>query len=243
MKLKSLLRESTQWKDIAIEDIIRVYDKVKTDWSAREYRSVLSVIVDFYDGSQGEENQKAIIGYINLLNQVGRKIINLTQEIPYVDIKWVRECLLMQNDFKSTEDDFFPFPVYIAANPDQYGDWMTIGVMIDQHGKITEISEGNDEATPETINMVNKMLNPQGKKVRIYASHKREVVQQIEISEYLPANLYVSPDREYASGYLDMEGVRSLFTGIIDINSVSQESHLDWRTLDKTKIEKFRWLS
>jgi hypothetical protein len=242
MKLKSLLRESTQWKDITIEDIKKKLENSQ-QWYQRDYRSVLSVIVDFYDGSHGEENQKAIVGYINLLNQVGRKAIELTQEIPYVDVSYIAEVLLTQNEFHSKEEEFFPFPVYIAATPDEYGDWMTIGVMIDQQGKVVEIHEGNDEASPETINMVNKMLNPKGKQVRIYASHNRKLVQEIEISGHLPANLYVSPNREYAGGYTDLQGERSLFTGIIDINSVSQESHLDWRTLDKTKIEKFRWLS
>lgn len=239
IKLSSLLKEShIPWSDITIDDIKEKYDKLNS-WADREYISTLSIIIDYYNGDKGEEAKQEIIEYLRFINSVGKKVVNLMSHVPFVDIRFIKEYLLTQSEFHLKEDSFFPFPVYISASPE---DEMTIGIMIDQHGKVLEIHEGNDEATTETINMVNKMVNPKGKPVRIYASHNLKLVQEIEMSEYLPKNLYVSPDRTHASGHMDLNGERTMFTGIIDINSISQESDLDWRTLDKTKIEKFRWL-
>jgi hypothetical protein len=90
--------------------------------------------------------------------------------------------------------------------------------------------------------LANKLVNPTGKPVRIYAAHDTKIVQDIDINEYLPANLYVSPYLPHAQSYLDLKGERSLFTGIININDVSRESDLDWRTIGKTRINKFKWL-
>lgn len=238
IKLKPLLRESKEWSDITIKD---VEGRLSSRFIDREYASTLRTIENFYY-SDDEENRKAILGYLSLLNIVGKQALQLTSQIPYVDVGWIKQYLLSQSEFKTKEEEFFPFPVYVAANADEFGDYNTIGILIDQHGKALEIHEGNDEATSETINMVNKMVIPQGKKVRIYACHNSKLVRQIEISEYLPKDLYVSPYRNHASGYMDLHGERSMFTGIIDISYVNQESDLDWRTLDKTKIEKFRWL-
>ena len=112
---------------------------------------------------------------------------------------------------------------------------------MDYNGKAIEIHEGNDEASSETIALANKLINPSGKQVRIYGMHGTEVCRKIEISGYLPPNLYVSPDRGHASRHWDNTD-RSMFTGIVDINDLSQESDLDWKSVGNTKIEKFRWL-
>ena len=115
--------------------------------------------------------------------------------------------------------------------------------MVDHDGKVLEIFEGNDEATPETISMVNKLVNPSGKKVRIYGAHDARLVYKIDKTGYLPSNLFVSSYLPHAKSYLlDLKGERNLFSGVININDVSQESNLDWKTIGPTKIEKFRWV-
>ena len=238
LRVASLLRESTQWTDITIENIEAKLSKSSKYWHDRDHERLLEILLDYYH-SGDEEKKKTMEGYLAMLNKVGRHIIELTSQIPNVDVGFVKQYLLSQTEFHDNEDAFYPFPVYVSASPN---DEMTIGIMMDKSGKVLEIHEGNDEATTETINMVNRMVHPQGKKVRIYASHNTKLVGDIEISEYLPKNLYVSTDRHHASGHMDLHGERSMFTGIIDINSISQESDLDWRTLDKTRIDKFRWL-
>jgi hypothetical protein len=234
IRIRSLLREAVEWGDITIQDVDNLISSQRAD---RDSLSLLRTLHDFY---RGDEDQKELVeGYLAMLNKIAKDVIALTTNIPFVDVKSIKVYLLSQHDFHSKEDEFFPFPIYVSASPN---DDMTIGIMIDQHGKVLDIHEGNDEATPETINMVNKMVNPKGRPVRIYACHNTKLVGDIEISGYLPKDLYVSQDRHHAAGHMDLHGERSMFTGIIDINSVSQESDLDWKTLDKTKIEKFRWL-
>ena len=162
-------------------------------------------------------------------------------QIPYFDVKLIKNYLLEQSEFKFKIEEFFPFPLYVAATRNTDGDWATIGIMVDQNGKVLEIHEGNDEASSETIALANKLVNPSGKPVRVYGMHSTELCRKIEGSGYLPANLYVSPDRGHSSRHWDNTD-RSMFTGIVNINDLSQESDLDCKTVGQTKIDKFRWL-
>jgi len=236
IKLKSLIKEDTaSWKDITIDDVESL---LSSRWVDRDYSSTLRTIQDFYYDDD-KSKQQLIVEYFELLNSVAKLVISLTRNIPHVDDKYIKRYLLSQNEFHTSPEEFFPFPVYVSATP---GDEDTIGIMIDKNGKVLEIHEGNDESSSETINMVNRMVNPSGKKVRIYGSHDTRLIHDIDEKGYLPKNLYVSPDKNHASGHLDLKGERSMFSGIIDINGVSQESDLDWRTMDKIKIEKFRWI-
>ena len=130
-------------------------------------------------------------------------------------------------------------PLYISSGPQ---DEATVGIMIDSDGRVLESHEGNDEATPETVQIVNRLVNPNGKPVRVYGLHGTELCHKIDETGYLPANLYVSPDRTHAGTHWQMGQDRSMFTGIINLNDVSQESEIDWKTMGNTKIEIFRWL-
>ena len=236
VKLKTLLLEN---ENINIDDVNAL---VSSKWTSRDAISLLKTIETFYYSDKPEEKGWAE-DYLNLLNKVFTYILELVKKlnVPHVNEKMIRGFLLDQSEFKFKMEDFFPFPIYIAATPNADGDWAEIGVMIDHSGKVLEIHEGHDESSSETIALANKLVNPSGKKVRIYGMHGTKVVQQIEMSEYLPANLYVSPDRGHASRHWDNTD-RSMFTGIVDINNLSQESEIDWKTMGQTKIEKFRWL-
>jgi hypothetical protein len=237
--LKTLLLENENVDGISIEDVQKLVSSSMVD---RDAKITLGILDDWYFDEKPERQQYAK-EYISLLNRVFQHVVKLAQGLkaPHVNVKYIKSFLLEQREFKFKEEEFFPFPLYIAATPDEYGDFYEIGIMIDQNGKVLEIHEGNDEATPETINMVNKLVNPSGKKVRVYGMHGTKVVQQIEMTGYLPANLYVSSDRGHAASHWDNTD-RSLFTGIVDINDLSQESDLDWKTIGPTKIEKFRWV-
>lgn len=236
IKLKTLLLEN---ENISIDDVNAL---VSNKWTSRDAISLLKTIEAFYYSDKPEEKGWAE-DYLNLLNKVFAYIIELAKKlnVPHVNARMIRGYLLDQSEFKFKMEEFFPFPIYIAATPNTGGDWAEIGVMIDHSGKVLEIHEGHDESSPETISMANKLVNPSGKKVRIYGMHGTKVVQQIEMSGYLPTNLYVSPDRGHASRHWDNTD-RSMFTGIVDINDLSQESEIDWKTMGTTKIDKFRWL-
>ncbi len=226
-------------ENITIED---VNDRVSSRWTPRDSLSLLKTLEAFYY-SDKEEERGWVVDYLNLLNKVKEYVIAIANklQIPYVNTTLIKNYLLEQSEFKTKPEEFFPFPLYIAATRNTDGDWAEIGIMVDQNGKVLEIHEGSDEASPETIALANKLVNPYGKPVRVYGMHGTEVVRKIEDTGYLPANLYVSPDRGHASRHWDNTD-RSMFTGIVNINDLSQESDLDWKTVSQTKIDKFRWL-
>jgi hypothetical protein len=239
VKLKTLLLEEESRLNITIDDVETL---IRSRWVNRDSISLLKTLEAFYY-SDKEEEQGWAKDYLILLNRVMEHVLNIAKRlgVPHVSGGFIKSRLLDESEFRFKMEEFFPFPLYIAATPNADGDWAEIGIMIDKDGRVLEIHEGNDEASPETISMANKLVNPSGKKVRVYGMHGTKVVQQIESSEYLPTNLYVSPDRGHASRHWDNTD-RSMFTGIVDINNLSQESEIDWKTMGNTKIEKFRWL-
>ena len=222
---------------ITIDDV----DRLVTDkYPNRDSISLLKTVEAFYYSGKEEEKGWAT-DYLNLLNKVMAYIMEIVKKLglPYVDVKWIKERLLQQSEFKFKLEEFFPFPLYISSGPQ---DEATVGIMIDSDGRVLESHEGNDEATPETVQIVNRLVNPNGKPVRVYGLHGTELCHKIDETGYLPANLYVSPDRTHAGTHWQMGQDRSMFTGIINLNDVSQESEIDWKTMGNTKIEKFRWL-
>ncbi len=238
--LKQLLLEAEEPQlSISIEDVQRI---TSSSWGDRDAKITLGVLEDFYFDEDPQKKQYAI-EYLELLNRVLAHVLQIVKalKIPHVNLNYIKASVLEQHEFRTKEEEFFPFPLYVAANQTPDGDWAEVGIMIDSNGKVLETHEGNDEATPETVAMVNRMVNPKGKMVRVYGLHGTEVVRKIEETGYLPANLYVSPDRGHASRHWDQSD-RSMFTGIVDQNNLSQESEIDWKTIGPTKIEKFRWV-
>jgi len=234
IKLLEIVEENA---GITIDDVLRL---VSDKYPDRDSISLLKTVEAFYYSGKEEEKGWAV-DYLNLLNKVMAYILEIVRKLglPHVDVRWIRDHLLKQSEFKFKLEEFFPFPLYISSGPQ---DEATIGIMIDSNGKVLESHEGNDEATPETVQLVNKLVNPSGKKVRVYGLHGTALCYKIDETGYLPANLYVSPDRTHAGTHWQMGQDRSMFTGIINLNDVSQESEIDWKTMGNTKIEKFRWL-
>ena len=240
IKLKSLIYLNEHFDsadEISIDDVEKLLSSNMVD---RDSLSVLRTIVDFYH-SEDKNKQQDIIDYFYILNNAYNRIINIANslKVPYFELNTIKKYLLSQNEFHFKVEEFFPAPLYISSSPQ---DESTVGILVDFNGKVLEIHEGSDEATPETTNLANKLVNPSGKKERIYASHNRDLVFKIDVNGYLPANLFVSPSKEHAKSHLDLEGTREMFTGIIDSNDVSHESDLDWKTIGVTKIEKFRFI-
>lgn len=239
VSLKRLLLEEEQRLSITIDDVDAL---LRSRWVNRDSVSLLKTLEAFYYSEKAEEQGWAK-EYIDILNKVMRHVLEIAKNlgVPHVSAGYIKSRLLDESEFRFKMEDFFPFPLYIAATPNADGDWAEIGVMVDHNGKVLEIHEGNDEASPETIALANKLVNPAGKAVRVYGMHGTAVCRKIEETGYLPANLYVSPDRGHASRHWDNTD-RSMFTGIVNINDLSQESDIDWKTVGNTKIDKFRWL-
>ena len=237
LKKEPLKENINSMSDITMNDIDK---KLQNRYLNRNIASVLSTLEMFYY-DKNPEHKKWVEDYIKLLNKIKNRILKITENlrVPYIQVSYIKDTLLNQEEFIKNEDSVFPFPLYVAASKDPMD---TVGVLVDINGKVLEIHEGNDEATPETINMVNRLVYPQGKAVRVYGSHDSKLVERIAESGYLPTNLYISPNKEHAKSYLDLKGKRTTFTGIININSVNQESDLDWKTVELTKIEKFRYI-
>jgi hypothetical protein len=118
----------------------------------------------------------------------------------------------------------------------------SIGILVHENGKM-EIFEGNDEASTETIDMVNQIIYGDVEKwVKIYGQHGSELVEKIKSTHEIPVGIYVTPKYGYASSYWDMSGDRVMFTGMIDLKNVSQESEVDWKVIRECKIKNMRIL-
>lgn len=170
---------------------------------------------------------------LDKLSTAGQKAVSLIKG-GHVDQDGLKRTLIGRSQERLFEDPW-PIPVYVSSGP---SDRDTIGLIVHENGKL-EMFEGNDEASPDTIELVNDLLGLGGKKATVYASHNEDVVDKIKQHNELPANLYVSPNKSHAAGYWGED--RVLFSCEISMSAVSQESHVDWRTLKPTKINKFRY--
>jgi hypothetical protein len=169
--------------------------------------------------------------FLDKLSAKGQTIIDyfINKYGLFVNVTELRNRLL-ENISDESFELVFPIPVYVSGSKD---DKMTIGLLYHEDGNI-EMFEGNDEATEETIKKVNRIFG--GKKIRIYGSHNQKVVNTIVTSNMLPKNLYISPNREYASGYFGSD--RVVFSAVVDTSYINQESEYDWKTIEDTPIEK-----
>ena len=181
-----------------------------------------------------DKDEQFVINYLNKLSEIGTKIIELflNKYGLYVNQSEMRVRLL-----ESIDDEFkvgYPIPIYVSGSPE---DKMTIGLAYHEDSRI-EMFEGNDEASEDTIKKINRVLG--GKKIRIYGSHNQQTVNHIIATRMLPQNIYVSPEKDYASGYFGED--RVLFSGIVDSSYLNQESEYDWKTMEETPIEKIRYV-
>lgn len=195
-------------------------------------RIPLEVLLD-YEGNGSEE-------YLQFLSNFANKLIKKVKENynnVFINEGNLAAHLLEAGEMNYNEEELFPIPLYVSATNDKAD---TIGILVDKDGKFIEIFEGNDEASAQTVKLVNNIMNPKGKLKWLYGSHGKEVVDTINKTMTLPANIYLSPSREYASSYWG-EG-REPFKVLVNINSLSQESEFDWKTIEETPIEKMELL-
>ena len=204
----------------------------------KEVKNNCRILIEM--SQEDESGAKAVQEYLDLLSEaVKHTVSQLRGLIKFYNLGKIKERFLETQQFVEKLQDLFPVPVYISAHGTD-GD--SIGILIPfEKGKIPTLFEGNDESTPETIAIVNKLLGFDNKEVMVYGSHSEVVVQKIKQSGILPKNIYVSPDRKYAEGFWGED--RVLFSGTINLGGISQESEKDWKTIQNVKIKNMKILN
>lgn len=214
---------------ITYEDLEKFYER-----SFGDEKYQISYLLDNWDDKDVQDHIKYCEKVVGKAKQLLGKIID--NKSYYLDEKDLKNRIVSM-DIERVYDDLYPIPVYISA-----GDPMTIGLLLHEGGEL-EMFEGNDEATDETIALINKLLHGEEDRYeKIYASHGIDLVEQIVENNMLPKNLYVSPSREHASGYWSLSEERVLFSGEVNMNDISQESDYDWKTIRETEIKNIRML-
>ena len=214
-----ILSEEKQDFNITI-DIIKNFE---SSWR-KEVANTARLLVDFYEGDD-EQLKKSANFVFDLYAKAAEKAVGLLGKVPYFDKSDLIEQMLSNEYFPVKVDDLFPMSVYVSASPT---DKATVGILIHANGK-KEMFEGNDEASAETYDLVDKLLGQGDEEVKVWGSHERELVLNIKEKQELPKGLFVSPSRQYAAGYFDLEGDRVLFSCKIKKSYVRQESELDWK--------------
>lgn len=213
-------------------DLTRLYQKYARH--DRDLARNVDVILDLDD-----EDPSGTDKLLGMLSRVGTGAIAHVKA-PYVDVEGLKSHLIgwpsLFDRFMKGEAAMWPVPIYVSSSP---SDKATIGLMVHKSGKL-EMFEGNDEATTETIELVNDLMGLGSKMVTVYASHSETVVDKIRERGELLADLYVSPNKSHAAGYWGED--RVLFSVEIPLSAVSQESHVDWRVLKSTPFKKFKFV-
>ncbi len=230
-----------------IEDFLKEAQKNYNDMTSHHpdnwriemnYKSIVQTYkfyVDFYYKS--EENRKYMEDVFNQMSSVANSVLDKLKQVPYIDEKNLKKDLL----FRETDmglgmvrdmNNIYPIIVYVSA-----GDRNTIGLKLDENGKFS-MFEGNDEASMETLNLVNK-LTEEDREIRLYASHDFDVVEKIRETNTLPSNLFLSPNKPHAQSYWGKK--RQLFSCLVNLKYINQTSEIDWQTTSEVKIRGFRY--
>jgi hypothetical protein len=207
---------------------VKDLEDFENDYS-REAKRTAGILLDFE-----EEKPGSVDWFLDLANKAMKVVLKPFRGINFNEKDLKRR--LLEIDLPDKVKGFFPLPVYVSSSK---SDKMTIGILVHYNGKL-EMFEGNDEATPETIALVNKLLDVTGAKMIVFGMHTNDVVDKIYRTNKIPKGLYVSPDRKYASGHWRIGQQRVLFSCEIDMGDVSQESEYDWKVIKTTKVRKVK---
>ncbi len=223
-----ILLEEINSDPFSLESLSQVLAKERYH---KTIQSNLEFIIDKYYLDYAQD-------YLNLC----RNVFNTVQawikknNIPYYDERGLISQFFAFEEFKLDEASFWPVTIYVAANPDEYKDYATTGLLLYQNGKV-EVFEGNDEATPETIQLVNRLIGAQSIVKQVWSNQPQNVIEQIQ-NDRAPAGIYVSPLKSHAEAYW-AEG-RTLCTFKISMDHISQESDIDWKVITNAQIKNVR---
>lgn len=230
MKFYKYLTESTNKFIITIKDLERLENKGFLTNSAKRN---IEFLVDYWY----EKSKKEVSHFLQMMSKAGTKALRILGNVPYYSKDDLIISLIDRDFLPEKESDLWPISIYISSSKQ---DKDTIGILIHQNGK-KELFEGNDEATPETYDLVDEIIG-NAKPVIVYGNHGEKVVEQIKKTNILPKGIYMSPNKKYALGYWSLKENRVAFSCEAMSNAFRKESDLDWKTKEKTKIKKFRFI-
>ena len=205
--------------------VVREHDDAREKAEGHKY---WPTILGLLDSRDRDAQRKAEIAYdhpewtsawFKNAEQVETKVAELMGDTPY-DVGDLHRRLLSSNSiFEGEPDNYWPVPVYVGKGKD------TIGLLLYKDGK-KEMFEGNDEASPETLDLVNDLLGVGDKQVWVWGSHTPDVIERIKKGDF-PEGLFVSPDQRTAQGYWG-EG-REMVRFKIPLKRLAQHSEVDWQ--------------
>lgn len=179
-----------------------------------DYRMTLGVLYDL-----GLKDPQWMDGMLGKLNDTYNQVLDMVDGSE-VDPGLTAEVIRSAMQIETGEN--WQIPVYVYAPGDKAG---SIGLLANKDGEL-KMFEGNDEASPETIDLANKLLGIGDETIKVWSSQPAEIVKQIRAGN-IPDGIYVSPNRNHAAGYWG-EG-RELVSLEIPRSRISQESEVDWR--------------
>jgi len=195
---------------------------LNSSYLSSDEKIIINVLDDYWD----DPDTKKLIA---IRNQVLEDVRKKLQGIHYDEKDLKRQlltCSLEVYDYAS----HFPAIVYVSSSPT---DGMTIGLELHQDGHF-EMFEGNEEATPKTLDLVNNLLGVGNKKIRVWSNQSHEIAEKIRAGT-IPKRIFVSPKREVAEAYWG-EG-RELVSFEIPLKNLSQVSDIDWQVRESVKHE------
>jgi len=232
MRLQTYLIESSFV--LTIKDIEQVAMKAGGRFRSEAEKNAEQFLDWWYE----KPELKKDLGYFfKAATKAGQMALKMLGPVPYYNRNDLINNILDTQEFPTNPKDFFPIPIYISSGKN---DRFTVGILIHANGK-KELFEGNDEATSETYDLVDKILG-NVKPVTVYGYHGEKTVEDIRRTNTLPEGLYMSPDKKYALGYWSLKENRIPFSCVAMSNAFRKESDKDWKVKKDTKIKNFKFI-
>lgn len=229
MKFKRYIIESKNRFVVTIRDIQQIASSSSV--IDRDAIKTAKFLEDYWF----EQSKKEVSHFLKMYSNAGTKALRILGDVPYVDKKSLLINLLSTTLLPKKESDLWPIPLYISSSP---SDPHTVGILVHKSGK-KELFEGNDEASPETYDLVDEILG-NVKEIRVYGFHGVDLFEKVKRKQILPAGIYMSPSKKYASGYWNLQQDRILFSCVALSNAFRKESEYDWKTKKDTKCKNIK---
>lgn len=174
--------------------------------------------------------------YRGVLNSASKKLDDIDNAmekagVPYYNKNDLKYRILASPSLTGMDGntiDKVSIPVYVSSSPD---DKATIGILPTKDGKY-KIFEGNEEASEDTLDLVNDLTGAGEKLVTVYGSHTSDVIDRIKRGDF-PTGIFVSPKREVAEGYFGAD--REVVKFKIPLSRIAQHSDVDWQIREEKK--------
>lgn len=231
MKFSQFINESNI-KDFTIKDIENLERK---SYLSSDVKSNIEFLLEWYYDKDDKGN--FVKSFLDNLNKAKNNMIKLVgKKFNYIETYDILKNALEGIEFKNDWKEYFPMTIYVSSDSN---DKNTIGLEVDIKGNL-KMFEGNDEATQETLKMVNDVLYGD-RKITLYGSHNPELYHQMKETMTIPKGVFFSPDIKYAEKYMGRPD-RNLISVEVKYSDFNQTSEYDWVATKDAKIYKLRFI-